>query len=70
MIEGVARVQCHGGPVHHVGPGATAMIETGERPWHGASPDRPMVHLALQDAAEDGTEAGWGEVTDAEYDAR
>jgi hypothetical protein len=28
-----------------------------------------MVHLALQEAADDGTEAAWGEhVTDDEYD--
>jgi hypothetical protein len=37
--------------------------------WHGASADCPMVRRALQEAADDGTEAAWGDhVTDDEYD--
>lgn len=43
-------------------------FEPGERHWHGATPSRPTVHLALQDAGADGTTADWGEqVRNAEY---
>jgi quercetin dioxygenase-like cupin family protein len=70
VIDGVARVQGGTGPVREVGPGGTIRIDAGERHWHGAAPDRPMVHLALQDAGADGCEAEWGaHVTDEEYNA-
>ncbi len=40
----------------------------GENHWHGAAPDERMVHLAIQEAGEDGSAANWGpQVTDAEY---
>lgn len=68
MVSGIARVQGKDGPVREVGPGGTVAFAPGEWLWHGATPDTPMAHLALQDAAEDGTEAEWGEpVTDREY---
>lgn len=68
VLEGVARVQSDGGPVREISPGATATFAAGERHWHGAGPDRPMVHLALQDAAGDGALADWSaHVTDEEY---
>jgi quercetin dioxygenase-like cupin family protein len=70
VVEGVARVQAGQGSVCELGPGATVRIEAGERHWHGARPDRPMIHLALQDAAGDGRQADWGpHVTDEEYGA-
>lgn len=68
VLEGVARVQSEGGPVRELAPGDTVSFDPDERHWHGACPARPMVHLALQDAAADGSTAAWGEhVTDAEY---
>lgn len=68
IVDGVARVQARGKPVHEIGPGGIVYIPPGEWHWHGATPGRPMTHLALQDVALDGTEAGWGEqVSDAEY---
>jgi quercetin dioxygenase-like cupin family protein len=70
ILEGVARAQGEGGEVHEVSAGDTVSFEPGERHWHGATPGRPMVHLALQVAAEDGAIADWGEpVTDQEYNA-
>jgi quercetin dioxygenase-like cupin family protein len=65
ILDGVAWAQGQDGPVHEVTPGATVTFAPGERHWHGASPDQPMTHLALQDA--DGSHAEWGEhVTNGE----
>lgn len=70
VLEGIARVQADGGPVRELRPGDVVTFAPGERHWHGATPDRPMVHLALQDAGADGTAAEWGEhVTDEQYEA-
>jgi quercetin dioxygenase-like cupin family protein len=68
ILAGVARVQAVDEALQELGPGATVRFAPGELHWHGAGPTQPMVHLALQDAATDGSEADWGEhVTDAEY---
>jgi quercetin dioxygenase-like cupin family protein len=70
VTAGIARVQSEGGPIHELGPGDTITFGPGERHWHGATSDRPMVHLALQ-YAEPGTPAAdWQEhVTDEQYAA-
>jgi quercetin dioxygenase-like cupin family protein len=71
ILAGIARVQSDGGPVRDLSSGDTVTFEAGERHWHGATPDRPMVHLALQDADADDTTAEWGEhVTDEDYGAQ
>jgi quercetin dioxygenase-like cupin family protein len=71
ILAGIARVQSDGGPVRELGPGDAVTFEAGERHWHGATPGRPMVHLALQDTDDDGATAAWGEhVTDEEYGAQ
>ena len=45
-------------------------FEPGENHWHGAAPDRFMVHVAMQEADDSGSPVVWGEhVTDAEYGA-
>ncbi len=68
ILSGVGRVQCHGGPVLTVHPGETVLIQPGERHWHGAAPDHTMVHLAMQEADDNGVDVEWFEkVTDAEY---
>jgi quercetin dioxygenase-like cupin family protein len=64
IIDGRCRVQREGEPIHEVAAGGAICIEPGERHWHGAPPDAPMTHLALNINA--ATE--WFEqVTDAEY---
>jgi len=66
---GVGRVQLSGGAIEEMKPGDTVYIAPGEKHWHGASPDRLMVHLAIQ-PVEAGVDAIWLEqVTDAEYSA-
>jgi quercetin dioxygenase-like cupin family protein len=70
VLEGVGRCQRRGGPVEEIRPGDRVFFEPGEEHWHGAAPDRFMVHLATLQTGEDGTTADWLEhVTDGEYAA-
>jgi quercetin dioxygenase-like cupin family protein len=47
IAEGRCRFQREGGTVGVAGAGATIYIPAGEKHWHGATPDAPMVHLAM-----------------------
>jgi quercetin dioxygenase-like cupin family protein len=70
VTEGVGRCQRRGGPVEEIRPGDRVFFEPGEEHWHGAAPDRFMVHLAMQQVDDDGSPVSWGEhVTDGEYGA-
>ena len=65
VVEGRCRVQTAGAPLHDVPAGGAVRIEPGERHRHGAAPDEPMTHLALNiDTATEWFE----QVTDAEYE--
>jgi quercetin dioxygenase-like cupin family protein len=64
ILEGRCRVQKAGEQVHDVRAGSAIRIEPGERHWHGATPDAPMTHLALNIAS---TTEWMDRVTDAEY---
>jgi quercetin dioxygenase-like cupin family protein len=64
IVEGCCRVQKAGEPVQEVEAGGAIRIEPGERHWHGASPDAPMTHLAIN---LDTTTQWFERVTDAEY---
>jgi len=45
-------------------------FEPGENHWHGAAPNRLMVHIAIQQTDESGSPVTWGRhVTDEEYAA-
>ena len=49
-------------------PGDRVYFEPGEEHWHGATPDRVMAYLAMQEADDSGSPVTWGEpVTDEEY---
>lgn len=67
VVEGTCRFQKDGEPVREVGTGGIVSIAPGERHWHGATPDAPMTHVALNiDAA-----TTWLEkVSDADYEGR
>jgi quercetin dioxygenase-like cupin family protein len=70
VLEGVGLVQRHGGPVEVIRPGDRVFFEPGENHWHGASPNRFMLHIAMQEVDETGEFVSWGEhVTDEEYSA-
>ena len=68
VLEGVGRAQRRGGPIEEIRPGDRVFFEPGEEHWHGAAPDRFMLHLALLQVDDEGNTATWGEhVSDEEY---
>ena len=70
VTEGVGLCQRRGGPVEVIRPGDGVFFEPGEDHWHGAAPNRLMVHVAIQEADESGSPVTWGEhVSDEEYAA-
>ena len=70
VTEGVGLCQCEGGSIEIIRPGDRVFFEPGENHWHGATRDRFMVHMAMQEADETGSPVTWGEhVTDEEYAA-
>jgi quercetin dioxygenase-like cupin family protein len=70
VIEGTCFCQSRGGPIDVVRPGDRVFFEPGEEHWHGAAPNRFMMHLAMLEVDDEGNPATWGEhVTDEEYGA-
>jgi quercetin dioxygenase-like cupin family protein len=68
IVSGRALVGRADGTVEELTAGDTVWFEPAERHWHGASPDGVMVHIAIQEADEDGRQARWEEhVTDEQY---
>ena len=65
----VARRRGDGGSeVREIRPGDVVYFEPGEEHWHGATADRFMAHVAIQEADERGQVVTWLEhVTDDEY---
>ena len=59
VVEGVGRCQRRGGPVEEIRPGDVVHFEAGEEHWHGAAPNRLMVHVAMQQADDDGNVVTW-----------
>jgi quercetin dioxygenase-like cupin family protein len=70
VTEGLGLCQCRGGPIEVIRPGERVFFEPGEHHWHGATPDRFMTHLAMQQVDDHGSAVTWGEhVADEEYNA-
>jgi quercetin dioxygenase-like cupin family protein len=68
VMEGIGRLQARGGEVIEVRAGDTVYTPPGEWHWHGAAAEHFMTHLAMWEAAAEGSETEWGEkVTDDEY---
>jgi len=68
VAEGVGLCQREGAPVEEIRPGDRVFFEPGENHWHGAAPNRFMVHIAMQQNDETGSPVTWGEhVTDEQY---
>ena len=59
VTDGVGRCQREGGPIEILKPGDRVFFEPGENHWHGAAPDRFMVHLAMQQNDESGVPVVW-----------
>ncbi|MFZ5928722.1 MAG: (R)-mandelonitrile lyase [Acidobacteriota bacterium] len=67
VTEGVGRVQEWGGPAREIRSGDVVRIAPGVKHWHGAAPDSPMTHLAIQEQL-DGRTVEWMEkVSDEQY---
>ena len=70
VTEGVGRAQSRGEKIQEIRPGDTVVFGPGELHWHGAAPDRFVVHTAMQEVGKGGEAAEWREqVTDEEYTA-
>lgn len=70
VTEGVGLCQKRGGPIEVIRPGDRVFFEPGEEHWHGAAPNRFMVHVAMQEADDSGSPVTWlDHVTDEEYSA-
>jgi quercetin dioxygenase-like cupin family protein len=70
VTEGAGLAQRRGGPIETIHPGDRVFFEPDEEHWHGAAPNRFMVHLALNEVDDDHEAADWGDqVTDEEYSA-
>jgi quercetin dioxygenase-like cupin family protein len=68
VIEGIGLCQRRGGPIEVIRAGDRVYIEPDEEHWHGATPDRLMVHLALNEVDDQHVAAQWGDhVSDEEY---
>lgn len=65
--EGICYFQEEGNPVQKITAGGVINILPGMKHWHGASPDGPMVHVAININTERGI-VNWMEpVTDEAY---
>jgi quercetin dioxygenase-like cupin family protein len=70
VTDGVGYVSYRGGKAQEIRPGDTVFIEPNEEHWHGATSDRFMAHVAIQEADESGSPVTWlEEVSDDEYAA-
>lgn len=68
VVEGVGRAQRRGEEPIEIRSGDRVFFAPGEEHWHGAAPDRFMVHIAMLQVDAEGTSACWLEhVSDADY---
>ena len=70
VTEGIGLCQRRGGPIEVIRPGDRVLFEADEEHWHGAAPNRLMVHLAINEADQQHDVVHWlTPVTDDEYAA-
>jgi quercetin dioxygenase-like cupin family protein len=58
VTDGIGLVATRG-EVHEIRPGDVVYIEPDEEHWHGATPDRFMSHVAIQEADDQGEVVTW-----------
>lgn len=67
VTSGVGLVQREGGPIEEIRPGDVVWFEPNEKHWHGASPNKAMSHIAVQEEL-NGEVVTWMEkVSDEQY---
>ncbi len=65
--SGLGWVQKEGGPIEEIKPGDIIYFEPNEKHWHGASAEKAMSHIAVQEEV-NGEVVTWLEhVTDDQY---
>ncbi len=65
--SGLGWVQREGGPIEEIRPGDVVWFEPNEKHWHGASANKAMSHIAIQEEV-DGEVVTWMEkVSDQQY---
>ncbi len=70
VISGEGLICRRGGTPQVIQAGDTVWFDPGEMHWHGAGPETELVHLAMQEADEDGRVADWHEpVSKEDYEA-
>ncbi len=70
VTDGIGLVATRHGGIQEIRPGDVVYIEPGEEHWHGATPDRFMAHIAMQEADDTGQVVTWlDHVTDDDYTA-
>jgi quercetin dioxygenase-like cupin family protein len=70
VLEGMGLCQRRGTPIEVIRPGDRVFFDPGEEHWHGATPNRFMIHVAMVEVDADGNMADWlDHVTDEEYAA-
>jgi quercetin dioxygenase-like cupin family protein len=71
VTDGIGYVSYRGGEAVEIRPGDVVFIEPDEEHWHGATPDRFMAHVAMQEADDQGQVVTWLEhVSDEDYAGR
>ena len=67
VISGLGWVQREDGPIEEIHPGDVVWFEPEEKHWHGASPNKAMSHIAIQEE-KNGKAVDWLEKgTDKQY---
>ncbi len=70
VTDGIGLVATRSGGIQEIRPGDVVYIEPGEEHWHGATADRFMAHIAMQEADENGRVVTWlDHVSDDDYNA-
>ena len=70
VTDGIGYVARAAASVQEIRPGDVVYIEPNEEHWHGATADRFMAHVAIQEADDQGQVVTWlDHVTDEEYGA-
>jgi quercetin dioxygenase-like cupin family protein len=67
VTEGIGWTQTEDEPIQEFAAGDILLCPRNQRHWHGATPESPMTHVAIQEAL-DGKNVTWMEkVTDDQY---
>jgi quercetin dioxygenase-like cupin family protein len=70
VVSGAGWVQTEGEAARAIRAGDVVVIPAGENHWHGADAGHTLVHLAMQEADDNGVNAVWGEqVSQEDYGA-